>query len=245
MNLEQFYSRHDRVALMFSGGKDSIACLRLVEQYLDRTLVVWVSTGADFPEITELMSEVRQLVPYFLEIQTDQPSSIRRNGYPSDVVPIKHTPLGQMFMGAQKIKIRSAFECCSENKWLPTSNKLKELGVTGVIRGQRSDDTARAPLASGDWVDGVEYLLPIADWSKEQVLDYLAKNNVPITDRLLMEHSSLDCWNCTAYLEHSADRMRYVKKNYPDKYQEVTDIIKRIGSVVALEASNINKILEI
>ena len=38
--MKEFYKRHQNVALMFSGGKDSIACLKLVKEYLDKTLDV-------------------------------------------------------------------------------------------------------------------------------------------------------------------------------------------------------------
>lgn len=242
--MEDLYARHDRVALMFSGGKDSIACLHLLQDYLDKTALIWVNTGAAFPEIEEFMQGVKQLVPMFIEVRSDQPGSIEERGYPSDVVPIRFTSYGQACTSDQPIKLRSYLECCSENFWVPADQAARDLGVTAIIRGQRKSEAHRSPFQSGDTWQGIEYVFPIEDWSDEQVLRFLEEKGVVLDDRLRMSHSSLDCWNCTAYLADSKDRMQYIKARHPEKYAEVQKLIKQIDAAVTAELSELRSALE-
>jgi len=235
--MQDFFDRHEKVALMFSGGKDSIACLHLIKNYLDKTTVVWVNTGASFPEIEALMEETRQQVPHFLEIKTNQPESIKSKGYPVDVVPVNYTVLGQSVTSIKDFKVRSYFECCAENFWLPCDAEVRKLGITGVIRGQRQSEGHRAPIKSGYVENGIEYNFPIETWSDSEVIDYLKSKDVVIDERLSMSHSSLDCWNCTAYMAESKDRFNYIKKHHPAKYQSIVETVKKIDNVLTAETS--------
>lgn len=222
---------------MFSGGKDSLACLHLIKDYLDKTVVVWVNTGANFPEIEQMMREVKSIVTNFHEIKTDQPASIKSKGYPVDVVPVNYTTLGQSVTSIKDFKVRSYFECCSENFWIPCDAEMRKLGVTGVIRGQRNSEGHRAPIKSGHIENGIEYLLPIEDWKDSEVIDYLRSKDVVIDERLSMAHSSLDCWNCTAFMAESSERFKYIKKHHPSKYESIVEIVKKIDNVLTAEAS--------
>jgi 3'-phosphoadenosine 5'-phosphosulfate sulfotransferase (PAPS reductase)/FAD synthetase len=243
--MNSFFDRHEKIALMFSGGRDSIACLHLLKDHLDKVIVIWVNMGANFPEITNLMDGVRQLVPNFLEIQTNQPDDIESNGYPVDMLPISYTTFGQSCTSKKGIKLQSFADCCNKNFWSPCHAKVKELGITGIIRGQRSSDGIRGPIQSGYIEDGIEYFFPIEDWSEQKLLTYLVEQNVVIDERLSMSHSSLDCWNCTAYLNESVDRMTYMKKHHSEKFGEVVKILKRIDVAVKEEANHLQKVLEI
>ena len=235
--MQDFFDRHEKVALMFSGGKDSLVCLHLIEKYLDRTVVVWVNTGANFPEIEALMEETKAKVPHFFEITTNQPKSIEANGYPVDVVPVNYTNLGQSVTSIKDLKLRSYFDCCSENFWIPCDTEMRKLGITGVIRGQRELEGHRAPIKSGHIENGIEYLLPIESWTDSEVTDYLRSKDVIIDERLSMAHSSLDCWNCTAFMAESSERFKYIKKNHPSKYESIVEIVKKIDNVITAEST--------
>jgi len=52
-----------------------------------------------------------------------------------------------------------------------------------------------------------------------------------------MDHSSLDCWNCTAYMAESADRFKYIQKHHPRKYESIVEIVKKIDNVLTAESS--------
>jgi len=242
--MKEFLIRHKKVALFFSGGKDSLACLELCKPYLDRIVVIWVNTGSNFPEVEECVTKVALEVPNFVEIPTNQAWSVEVSGYPADVVPVSFTKLGQCFTSTKEIMLKSYLECCNENIWTPAYMKVQELGITGVIRGQRSDESHRSPLNSGEVVDGIEYFFPLQDWSNEDVDDYLVKQGVKLTERLRMRsHTSLDCWNCTAFTENSVERMEYMKKYHPVKHQSVVKLLQRIDNAVMSEMLGIKQIL--
>jgi phosphoadenosine phosphosulfate reductase len=242
--MKEFLIRHKKVALFFSGGKDSIACLELLRPYLDRIAVIWVNTGSNFPEVEECVTKVALEVPNFIEIPTNQAWSIEIHGYPADVVPVNFTKLGQDVTNPKDIMFRSYLECCNENLWSPAYAKVKELGITGVIRGQRADEGHRAPIKSGYVADGIEYFFPLQDWSNEDVNKYLEKQGVEMTERLMMRsHTSLDCWNCTAFTENSVERMEYMKKHHPVKHQSVVKLLQRIDNAVMSELLGIKHIL--
>jgi len=242
--MNEFFDRHEKVALFFSGGKDSIACLELCKPYLDKIVVIWVNTGANFPEVEEYVTKIALEVPNFVEITTNQPWSVEISGYPVDVVPVNFTKLGQEFTAPKEVLLRSYLECCNENLWSPSYAKVKELGITGVIRGQRADEGHKAPIKSGYVADGIEYFFPLQDWSNKDVNDYLVKRGVEMTERLRMKsHTSLDCWTCTAFTDSSVERMEYMKKYHPAKHQTVAKLLQRIDNAVSSEMLGIKQIL--
>jgi len=241
--LADLFSRHERVALMFSGGKDSLACLYYCQEYLDRLTVVWVNTGANFAEIEEAAAVLRDRVPHFLEVRSDQPSAIERSGYPVDVLPVQYTELGQSHTSAKSIMLRSYTDCCRENLWVPAAQAIAEHGFTAVIRGQRLDEEHKAPVRSGFTENGIEYVFPIESWAKSQVLEYLEANGVSTDNRLQMEHSSLDCWNCTAFCASGKERMSYIKANHPEKHAKVVALLKQIDNAVTEQMSGVRALL--
>jgi 3'-phosphoadenosine 5'-phosphosulfate sulfotransferase (PAPS reductase)/FAD synthetase len=240
--MKNFFEKHQKLALMFSGGKDSIICLDLIKEYLDKTVVIWVNTGANFPEVVSFIEKVKTKVPNFMEIKTNQPKVILEKGYPVDVLPINYTDLGQVCTSNKALKLRSYFDCCGENFWWPCYEAIKNLGITGVIKGQRLAESHKSPVKSGEYHDGIEYFFPLENWSDKQVIDYLEKNGLLNEERLKIGHSSLDCWNCTAYLNDSKNRMQYIKINHPEKFKEIKIILEQINHAVQSE-NGINNIL--
>jgi phosphoadenosine phosphosulfate reductase len=240
--LSDVFARHEKVALMYSGGKDSLACLYLAKEYLDRAYVVWVDTQANFPEIEEAMQALQ--LPNMIRVVSNQPASIAANGHPVDVVPVDYTKHGQKYSNTtHPILLRDYMGCCSENIWVPATNALKDLGVTAVIRGQRADESHGAPITSGYVEDGVEHVLPLENWTQQAVLDFLQAEGVDVSGRLSMAHSSLDCWDCTAYCNNSQERMAYIKANHPEKHVKVVALLKQIDNAVTEQMSGLRALL--
>src|ERR1700676_2831257 len=138
IDIEKTFERHEKAVPMFSGGKDSMASLYLMEKWLHKIVVLWVNTGAAFPEVIKLMDDVRKAVPNFLEVKTDQPHSIEMLGYPSEVLPVNYTVVGQILSGRKPIKIQSYVDCCNRNIWAPSFDAALKTGATLIIRGQRN-----------------------------------------------------------------------------------------------------------
>ena len=223
----EILDRHRVIALQCSGGRDSMASLYLMEQWWDRIIVVWCNTGAQYPEMIDFMARLRRMVPHFVEVTTDQPTSLAVFGHPSDVVPISNTRFGQTLSGETGIVIRDTWSCCAENIWFPMQQATMDLGATLVIRGQRADDRYQPPITSGSVIDGIEYLFPVEQWSRQDCDDYLFDRHVELPGAGL-DHSSLDCWSCTGYADKSQDRARWMRERHPDLFGQY---IKLVGAI--------------
>lgn len=208
-----------KIVLAFSGGKDSWACLWLNRDQLDRILVVWVNTGKNYPEMLATIDMARAMCPNFVEVIVDRDGQNAYHGIPSDLVPINWTRLGQEVTHAKPVMIQSYLQCCYENIGANLQAYCKENGITELIRGQRSDEGHKSSARDGSVVDGITYRQPIENWTAQQVLDFVAEH-MPLPDHFRFQHSSMDCYDCTAFAAESRDRVAYTKAHHPALYVE-------------------------
>lgn len=203
-------------ALAFSGGKDSMACLHLCRDRID--FAIFVDTGKTYPETWKMVEYAKNIVPVFI-VESNQNEQNNNYGIPSDVVPVNYTPVGQAVTRIKPFKIQNYLECCFSNISHPLFMKAKELGAISMIYGQRMEEGHRSPARNGDMVDGILRLHPIENWSTEQVLNYLS-TVMEVPEHYRIKHSSLDCYDCTAYRADSQDRVAYTKDKHPKFYRK-------------------------
>ena len=90
--------------------------------------------------------------------------------------------------------------------------------MTHLVYGQRQDEGHRATSRHGDLIEGIVRLHPIEDWTAERVLTYLA-TNMTLPDHFSLHHSSLDCYDCTAFEQDSQDRLQWTAQHYPQLFE--------------------------
>jgi phosphoadenosine phosphosulfate reductase len=200
--------------LALSGGKDSIACLHLMREELD--CAIYVDTGFAYPE-THRMIDYAETIIQVHRVKVDRERNNILNGIPSDIVPIEWTSFGQSVSSKKPFAIQTSFQCCFDNIAVPVTKKAKELGATHIISGQRNDEAYKSTSRSGDVIDGLTRIYPIETWTSKQVMEYLSER-MEIPSHFYIEHSSLDCYDCTAYRKHSLDRLAWTKDKYPEYY---------------------------
>lgn len=225
--MESIFDQHERIALQVSGGKDSLACLFLMQPYWDKMTVYWVNTGDAFPETTRIMNLTRGMVPRFVEIDGRQPQVIKMYGYPSDIVPVTNTAFGVACGGDAQL-IQDRYSCCARVIMQPMAQRMIEDGITLVIRGQKNSDHLKAPVKSGTVEDGITYLFPIEDWTDQQVFDYLEWVGVTLPRFYETMQTAPDCRTCTAYWDTNS--AQYLKRYHPEHYGEVQ---RRLGVISA------------
>lgn len=226
MNYDDVFARHSRVALQFSTGKDSMAVLHLMRDYLDKLTVYFVNSGDNFPETTALANAVRKSVPNFVEVQGRSNEVRAELGWPSDLVTAGSTAAGRM-MGHDDPALIDRYTCCFYSLMQPMYFRMKQDGITLVIRGQKNDDDKKPPLRSGDVSDGFEFLYPIEDWTTEEVFAYIKEHELPLPR--FYEGGmpgGPDCMHCTAWLEHKMPQ--YVKRFHPHHYPI---LLKRLNTI--------------
>jgi phosphoadenylyl-sulfate reductase (thioredoxin) len=94
--------------------------------------------------------------------------------------------------------------CCEIRKVRPLARKLQELDAwaTGLRRDQSE---TRVDVAKIAVVDGRVKLSPLADWSYEQVEDYIRANAVPVHPLYAAGYRSIGCAPCTRAVDPGED----------------------------------------
>lgn len=200
--------------LAFSGGKDSMACLHLLKDSLD--CAIYVDTGKSYPETAAMVRYASQLV-LVITVYTNRAEQNEREGIPADVVPVDWTRIGQMVTGRKPVMIQNYLSCCWENISFPLIAKAKDIGATEIVYGQRNNESHKSTSRNGDTVEGMIRLHPIEDWTSDQVMAYLS-TKMAIPEHYKIKHSSLDCYDCTAFKKDSLDRVEFTRGKYPEMY---------------------------
>ncbi len=220
------------VALQFSGGRDSLAMLLMLRPYWDQLTVYWCNAGDAYPETLELMASVRSMVPHFVEVQGHVAEVHAALGWPSDVLQAgAGWPFGTDQF-TQHVKLVDRHVCCYRSMMEPTHQRMKADGISLVLRGQRDEDSSKSHVKSGEVVDGITIVYPIASWTTDEVDGYLAEQGWQLPSFYREGLASMpDCMHCTAWLEHGA--VRYVTKHHPAQAQVVNARLKTIYLAVA------------
>ena len=231
--------------VQFSGGKDSIVCLHLFKNDPDIT-AVYVNTGAAFPHVKEHVQKTCDdfgvpLITILLEKSVTEWH--KENGLPADIIPWDSTPLMQQLskksFGATLVPY---MDCCSANIHLPMERFVIENNVTDVIRGSKACDTV-VGVKDGFVGNGTTYHSPLWNWSHEDVFNYIKMYDITILDNYKDPDSdSLDCWNCTGHMgKTGAARVRYVKENLPEHYDELAANIALVKSTLQNAINHYNE----
>lgn len=209
--------RHDKIALSFSGGKDSLAVVYLLRAHLHRLTIYHIDTGDLLPETREIVEHVKAFAPNFVHIQGDVARFITQNGLPTDLLPHSAHPIGQA-MGEPRMPLVARYDCCWHNLMLPIFSRILADGNTLLIRGTKRVDMRRLPNGSGD-VDGqIELWYPIQDWSNDEVFAYLREAGAPLSRIYSHVTNSPECARCTAWWGER--RAEYLKQYHPKLYQD-------------------------
>lgn len=229
--MKDFFDRHERVGLLFSGGKDSLTCLYKCKPYWDKLYVLWANTGKNFPEIEEFMEEVKAMVPHFIECRSNQDAFVKTVGYPTEVAVTRALPEHRAFCTmANRQSVVTKHQCCNHNLWRPIQGLLDASGCTGFVKGQRGDDPYNDTWQQFVDIAGhkCEMYYPCRDMKEEDCIEYLESQGINLTDRFFIGRTSLDCWDCTGYWEYVPKRMEYMAKHHPEKHEYVVKIFKNI-----------------
>lgn len=237
-DVDELISRHKKIALQFSGGKDSIATLEKMRPYWDRLAVYWLNTGDPFPEVLEVVDKVRSMVPNFIEVDGKRDEVFARYGRPSDVVPFSSAETAHVIGIGETIKLQDRFSCCARVVMQPMHQRMIDDDITLIIRGQRVEEKYKGKLRSGDVEHGIEYFYPIEDMSTSEVFTFIKQSGweIPRYYTEGMPHSG-DCLVCTAWVGDG--RGAYLKEYHPLRYQEYRVKLAEVASAVYGAASNL------
>lgn len=247
--LEDLFSRHDKVALLLSGGKDSLSCFYLCEPWWNQLTLVWVDTGRNLPEVEAIILECAKHAARIVRLTSDQHSFVAAHGHPSDIVVSDSTATGQLISKQpmdQGPRVCDKWECCKANIWDPIARWMATTDCTAVIKGQKACDGYIGPSYElpGVKADGtpLEMCLPIFNWTDDDCRKFLKGKSNP--ELLALAHSSFDCWDCTGYWRGLPGRLEYLSNHHPDKARHVIWLFKEMRRDMARACSVLDEHME-
>ena len=98
--------------------------------------------------------------------------------------------------------------CCNVRKVNPLNRALKNLGawMTGLRRDQTDTRAGIAKIEVDIAHGGIIKVNPLADWSQEQVWQYIKDNQVPYNELYDQGYTSIGCAPCTRPIQPGEDR---------------------------------------
>ena len=177
----------DKIALSCSfGAPEGLALLDMMHRIDPASRVFVLDTGR-LPQATyDLIDRVRDRYDKIVEVIFPDAervqSMVRDNG------------LNLFYESVEKREL-----CCRMRKVEPLNRYLSSLDawVTGLRRDQTSAREQTPKIEIDRAHAGIVKLNPIADWSREQVLDYVKEHDVPINRLHAEGYPSVGCDPCS------------------------------------------------
>jgi phosphoadenosine phosphosulfate reductase len=162
---------HPKLALACSFQKEESVLIDMLMRLEPEARVFTIDTGVLFPETIETWRLIEER--YGLKVEV------------FDATPLNGTPWSGEF-------------CCSERKVAALDRALASVDawITG-IRREQSPSRADAPKV--EWMErrGVWKFNPLADWTDEEVWDYVREHDLPYNPLHDRGYSSIGCAPCT------------------------------------------------
>jgi thioredoxin-dependent adenylylsulfate APS reductase len=182
-SLDTFYPR---IAISAAGGVDGLALLDMAWRINPDVRVFTLDTGRLPPETYALFEEIRER--YGINVEFEVP-----NG--RDVAKLT-TAYGPNLM-YRSVDLRIA--CCNVRKVEPLKRKLATLDawIAGLRREQWVSRRNIAKVELDREHGNIVKLNPLADWSLDEVWDYVRTNEVPYHELFDHGFTSIGCAPCT------------------------------------------------
>ena len=169
-----------RVGVVSSFGAESACLLKLVAEKDPATPVVFLDTRKHFAETLEYVDDLMD--------QLGMTTLVRARPAPARLEA--EDPDGDL-------NARDADRCCFIRKTLPMIGVLKNFDavLTGRKRFQTSE---RAEMSLVEVQETWLRVNPLADWTRERILDYLKQHNILDHPLVSAGYASIGCEPCTA-----------------------------------------------
>lgn len=205
--------------------------LLLLKPYWHMLTVYWSNAGDEYPETRQVIEQVKQWVPNFVEVKGSVELTRLKHGWPSDLMQAGASWPWGAEMIAGHVKLIDRYACCYMSHMAPLHDRMQLDGITLLLRGQRDSDEPKSHIKSGQTVDGFTIFYPIQDWTTEQVEQYIKDAGQQLPE--FYSHgmtSAPDCMHCTAWLEHGAHK--YLQARHPNTARVVAEKLRQIRVTV-------------
>jgi phosphoadenosine phosphosulfate reductase len=169
----------EKIAIAFTGGKDSTVLLDLIRKIFNGTVpfkVINIDTSAEFPEIIDFRDKLKQAWGFDLRIYANKEAA-------TSIVIAENRQ-----------------ECCNLLKTTPLKNAVKDLSLKGLMTGIRKDE--QAARAGETYFSKREHphhyrIHPMLHFTEADIWNYIKLNNLPFCSLYEQGYRSIDCMPCT------------------------------------------------
>jgi len=156
--------------------------------------VFTLETGRLFPETYDLMQEAHDR--YHLPIEIFSPDTVEVQNMVSAKGP-------NLFYAS----VENRKECCNVRKVRPLARALTgtEAWVVGLRREQSAERSSVEKISRDASQHGIWKVCPLADWTWDDVLEYVKANDVPINRLHAQGFPSIGCAPCTRAVKPGED----------------------------------------
>ena len=185
--VKEALSRFDNIAVSFSGAED-VALIDLAIKFNKKVKVFSLDTGRLHAETYQFIETVRK--HYSVEIELVSPKAEELEPF------VKEKGLFSFYEDGHN-------ECCAVRKINPLKRKLKEFDawITGQRKDQSPGTRNSIPVFQKDNFEGANGELykfnPLANWSSEDVWNYIKMFDVPYNPLHSKGFVSIGCQPCT------------------------------------------------
>ncbi|MDD3874754.1 MAG: phosphoadenosine phosphosulfate reductase family protein, partial [Methanosarcina sp.] len=174
-----------KVSVSYSGGKDSLAVLQLVDESLEDYEIMFADTGLEFPETLE---NVKQVVEYYGK-------------------KLRTTSAGDSFWDSISVFGPPTMDtrwCCKICKLGPITQLIDENYKGGCLSfiGQRKYESHARSISKrvwkNPWVGNQIGASPIQDWTALHIWLYLFSTKAPYNTAYETGYDRMGCWLCTS-----------------------------------------------
>jgi thioredoxin-dependent adenylylsulfate APS reductase len=177
---------HPRIALSNSLQTEDMVVLDIAWRIQPAVRVFTLDTGRLHQETYDMMDRIREHYGIKLEVLFPDGAAVR------EMVEAK----GQNLFYES---VENRHECCGVRKVQPLQKMLSGLDawVTGLRRDQWATRGSIAKIEVDAANAGITKINPIADWTQEQLDEYVKVNNVPRHQLYSKGFTSIGCLPCT------------------------------------------------
>lgn len=225
---------HSRLAVAWSGGKDSTVLLYLVQKFLPNIDVIWVNTGIEFPECVKFVKELKQAWNINLYIAKPKITFwqvVDKFGWPMLGKGSNGSYISRANYLERKGKVKLAkatrdaqisAACCRLLKEKPSEEILRSLGVDCVMVGNLVADSRQRFLI---WAQKGEYYYnkkekrwkawPLAFWTEEDIWQFHELFNIPCSEIYKKGHRRNGCWPCLMDIRFADNKLKALRLSHP------------------------------
>ena len=183
-----------KVALASSFGAEDVAIIHMMVQVNPKARVFTLDTGRLNQETYDVMDKIRQKYGVAIEVYFPKTESVEQM--------VHEKGLNLFYHSIENRKL-----CCGIRKVEPLNRALATVDawITGLRRDQVVTRAAVKKVDLDHDHGGIVKLNPLADWSWEQVLDYVKQHQVPYNVLHDQGYPSIGCAPCTRAIKPGED----------------------------------------